>query len=227
MSKKLPERPVARFLAEVARCDLQTQTSGRRLIFALDATRSRQQAWDQALSWQQAMFADTADMGGIAVQLCYFQGMNRFVSSAWHTDSDELLAEMSRVRCKTGLTQIAKLLRHALTEAESGLKSLIYIGDAMEEDPEGLASLAGELGIRGVRLFMFQEGRDPLTRQTFQRLAAISRGAFRQFDAASQRQLRELLGAAAVFTAGGSAALAALSGSSSPAVQQLIRQLPD
>ena len=179
------------------------------------------------MGWQQAMFAETADLGGLAIQLCYFQGLNRFVSSAWYEQADHLLADMSGVRCRTGLTQIARLFQHALAEAESGVRALIYIGDAVEEDPEQLTDLAARLAVHGTRLFMFQEGRHPLTKQVFQGLANLSRGAYSQFDQHSGARLRELLGAVAVFAAGGESAVRRLSPGKAPEVQKLIRQLSD
>lgn len=220
---------VRRFLAEVARTPVKARRpkNVQRLIFALDATGSRRPLWDKAMHWQQAMFAETADLGGIAVQLCYFHGLNRFVSSTWHEDADLLLAEMSRVKCRTGLTQLERLLQHALVEAKQGLRALVYIGDAVEEDPEALLELGARLSARDTRLFLFQEGGDPRARQTFQRLAAVSRGAYSRFDQGSGALLRDLLGAAAVYAAGGKAALRALAAETTPAAGQLIRQLPD
>ena len=48
--------------------------------------------------------------------------------------------------------------------------ALVYVGDAMEERLDDLAAVAGELGLLGVKAFMFQEGTDSvLPAQAFRR----------------------------------------------------------
>jgi hypothetical protein len=50
-----------------------------------------------------------------------------------------------------GHTQIGRVLAHA--KRETGLlkvQALVFVGDAMEEDPDSLAHDAGELGCLGV-----------------------------------------------------------------------------
>ena len=69
----------------------------------------------------------------------------------------------------------------------------------MEEDVDRLAKLAGELGLIGVPVFLFQEGREPKAERAFREIARLSRGAYCPFDAGSAKQLRELLTAVAVY----------------------------
>ena len=45
-----------------------------RLIFALDATMSRQPSWDLATHLQAGMFEAASKIGGLDVQLVYFRG---------------------------------------------------------------------------------------------------------------------------------------------------------
>ena len=87
------------------------------------------------------------------------------------------------------------------------MNALIYVGDCMEEDVDRLARLAGELGIIGTPVFVFQEGRDSKAERAFREIARLSRGAYAPFDAGSAKQLRELLTAVAVYAAGGRKAL--------------------
>src|SRR5437870_13830793 len=47
-----------------------------RLIFALDATMSRQPTWDTACKLQGEMFREAGSIGGLDVQLVYFRGLN-------------------------------------------------------------------------------------------------------------------------------------------------------
>ena len=68
-----------RFLQKVA----STPTSGRtgdrgRLIFALDATASREPTWDQATHIQSEMFAETRSLGGLEIQLVFYRGFLEF-----------------------------------------------------------------------------------------------------------------------------------------------------
>ncbi len=137
--------------------------SGRgRLIFALDATMSRQPTWDLAQSLQAKMFEAAGSLGGLDVQLVYFRGFNECRASNFVSGGQGLKDLMSRIDVRGGSTQIGRVLAHALSEAKRAkVAALIFIGDAMEENPDRLASLGGELALLGVKAFMFQEGRRP------------------------------------------------------------------
>ena len=133
-----------------------------RLVFALDATMSRQPTWDLACRVQGEMFAAAAGVGGLMVQLVYFRGFNECRASRWVVDAGALTGLMTQIQCRGGQTQIARVLRHVRGEAaEQPVKVLVYVGDAMEEPIDDLCALAGELGLRGVKTFMFHEGSDP------------------------------------------------------------------
>lgn len=197
-----------------------------RLVFALDATASRQFTWDQASRLQKDMFISTQSMGGLHLQLCYFQGLAGFYHSAWQTDPEFLLSEMSKIRCEAGLTQIQRLLKHVIAEnSRQKIKGVIYIGDAMEENIDQLCHLAGQLGLLNVPLFMFQEHSDPVARETFEQMARLSGGAFCQFDSSSADQLRDLLKAVAMYATGGRPALEQFSKISHHSVKLLGQQL--
>lgn len=179
-----------------------------RLIFAMDATMSRQPSWDLALELQADMFKAVKTAGGLDVQLVYFRGYNECQASKWVGDPDALARLMRQVSCAGGFTQIGKVLSHARREsAAAKVNALVYVGDAMEEDVDRLAGLAGELGMIGTPVFVFQEGRDAKVERAFREIARLSRGAYAPFDAGSARQLRELLTAVAVYAAGGRKAL--------------------
>src|SRR4030088_1787469 len=63
------------FLAQVKGLAPSTQPGKRgRLIFALDATMSRQPMWDTACHLQADMFREAAAIGGRAVQTGLFRG---------------------------------------------------------------------------------------------------------------------------------------------------------
>jgi len=202
--------------------------SGRgRIIFAMDATMSRQPSWDLALELQGDMFNSVKAVGGLDVQLVYFRGFNECQASKWVGDPDALARLMRQVSCSGGLTQISKVLAHARRESELGkVNGLVYVGDCMEEDVDRLARLAGELGMIGTPVFLFQEGRESKAERAFREIARLSRGAYCPFDAGSAKQLRELLTAVAVYAAGGRKALKDFSEETqSGGALRLLRQL--
>jgi hypothetical protein len=156
------------------------------------------------------MFREGAGSGGLDLQLVYYRGPGECRASRWISQPGHLAKIMSQIMCESGLTQIRKVLTHAQKETRLlRVNALVFIGDAMEENPDSLAHEAGELGRLGVPVFLFQEGRDPEVEQTFRELARLTRGAYSRFDANAARQLAELLRAVAVYAVGGVAALAA------------------
>lgn len=184
-----------------------------RLVFALDATMSRQPTWDLACRLQADMFAATESVAGLSVQLMYFRGFNECRASKWVVSPSALTDLMTRIDCRGGHTQIARVLAHVRkTSADDPIRALVFVGDAMEEPIDDLCALAGELGLLGVKVFMFQEGRDPIAARAFQEISRLTGGAYAQFDTGSAGVLAGLLRAAAVYASGGSDALTRLAG---------------
>ena len=179
-----------------------------RLIFAIDATASRQPTWDTACQLQRSMFDASAAIAQLSVQLCYYRGFNEFHAGQWLSDPGSLGSAMGRVYCVGGHTQIARLLRHALAENKSGtVRALVFIGDAIEENPDTLCNLAGQCGMVGMPLFLFQEGSSVDVEQTLKTMARLSKGAWARFDQSSADALSKLLGAVGRYAAGGRKAL--------------------
>lgn len=186
-----------------------------RLLFAIDATASRQPTWNRASQVQREMFQAADKIASLAVQLAYYRGFQEFFTSPWLTDSKQLAHLMATVRCEGGQTQIARLLRHALGEHRRlAMRALVFIGDAVEESPDTLCDLAGQCGLLKLPLFLFQEGREQLVEQTFRSMARLSGGAWARFDSGSAGTLAALLGAVARYATGGRAALENSSGDS-------------
>jgi len=217
---------VEQFLAQVERAPVPASGRRGRLIFAMDATASRQPTWDRACQLQGDMFTHTRGLGGLDIQLCFYRGYREFRASPWHDNAAALRRAGQAVRCLGGHTQIIRLLRHALAEHQrQPVQALVFIGDAIEEPIDQLCQLAGQLGILGVPLFLFQEGHDPLASNGFAQLARLSSGAHCHFDHHSAATLSELLNAVAVYASGGKQALDALLSHASPALIGLTRQL--
>lgn len=212
-----PSRPmIDSFLAQAKRLGPVGEAGPRpRLIFALDATMSRQPTWDLACRVQSEMFDAAADIGGLSVQLVYFRGFGECRSSRWVVEPRALTDLMTRIDCRGGQTQIGRVLRHVRQEAgamrqEAGatpVKALVYVGDAVEEPIDDLCAVAGELGLLGIKAFVFHEGGDPSAGRAFQEIARLTGGAYARFDAAAPRSLAQLLRAAAAYASGGVGAL--------------------
>ena len=197
------------FLRKVAAVPVRRAAGERgRLLFVLDATASRQPTWDHASRIQGEMFSATDDLGGLEIQLAFYRGFGEFKVSPWLTDSADLLGRMTATFCLAGETQIGKVLRHAINETKTRkVNALVFVGDSIEEDVDKLGAVAGELGLLGVPAFLFHEGDDPIAGFAFRQIARLTNGACCRFDAKSAQTLRELLGAVAVFAAGGRLAL--------------------
>src|ERR1700682_5514877 len=96
-NQRSPSRDIDAFLAKAARVPALSQVKGR-LIFAIDATMSRQPTWDRAAEIQTDMFAAADGVGGgLAVQLVFFRGNGEFEASEWTTSPSALAARMRRV----------------------------------------------------------------------------------------------------------------------------------
>jgi hypothetical protein len=229
--QKLPGKSsrsqVDAFLRKLASTPV-VKSSGQsgRLIFAMDATASREPTWDQACHIQAQMFEETGTLGGLSIQLCYYRGFKEFSASGWLSHAADLHQRMTAVRCLGGHTQISKVLRHALEETrQKKVNALVFVGDCMEEELDRLCQLAGELGIHNLPVFLFHEGRDPAAETAFKQIAKLTDGAYCPFDAGSARQLRELLSAVAVYAAGGRRALENFSKTRGEKVKLLTRQI--
>jgi hypothetical protein len=194
-----------------------------RLIFALDATMSRQPTWDRAMTHQASMFDAVGKSGDLAVQLVYFRGLDECRASKWVINAKALRDLMLGIGCLGGHTQIGKVLKHATGEtSNTQVSALVYIGDAIEENLELLCQKAGELGVRGVRCFFFQDGHDSVAERGFREMARLTGGAYFHLGPDSARELADLLGAVAMYARGG---LQALSESTSPKAHLLLEQM--
>jgi hypothetical protein len=181
----------------------------------MDATASREPTWDRACQVQGQMFLETAALGGLDVQLVYYRGFDECRASRWVNNPSDLVRLMTGVFCLAGQTKIGRVLQHAVRETQKKrVAALVFVGDCFEEHLDEVGQAAGQLGMQGVRAFLFQEGHNPQ-----------ADGAHCRFDSSSPRQLRDLLGAVAAYAAGGQQALADLSRRSGAEVRLLVNQV--
>jgi len=198
ITKRTPSTPSAsRAASFLAAAVAANKAAGRgRLIFALDATASRECMWDTARRLQGDMFHEVAAIGGLDVQLVYYRDLDECRASRWVSRPEQLADLMAKITCRTGITQISRVLAHAKRETKTNkVQALVFVGDAMEEKLGELRDAAAELRRLGVPAFMFRE------------IARLTHGAFARFDPNAPDQLRELLRGAATFAVGGTDAL--------------------
>jgi len=213
---------IAAFVARARAMSPHAAGARGRLVFALDATMSRQPTWDMACALQADMFREAAALGSLDIRLVYYRGFNECRASGWISDTAQLAKLMARIDCRGGNTQIGKVLSEARREAAaSGVRAVVFVGDAMEEQVDDLCGIAGELGLLKVPVFMFQEGHDSTAEHAFREIARLTGGAWCRFDPGAAAQLRELLRAAAAYAAGGREALLRLSKTGSNAAKLL------
>ena len=148
LTRRAGANDIAAFVEAAKKVPAPAASGRGRLIFALDATMSRQPTWDLAQALQAKMFEAAAGLGGLDVQLVYFRGMDECRASNFVSGGKGLAELMSRIEVRGGSTQIRKVLAHARDEAKRAkVAVLVFVGDAMEENPDRLAVLAGELHV--------------------------------------------------------------------------------
>jgi len=172
---------------------------------------------------QSSMFDAVGRAGGLSVQLVYFRGLDECRASKWVINAAALRHLMLSIKCRGGHTQITKILNHAYRETtEEKVSALVFIGDAIEENIDSLCQKAGELGLKGVRCFFFQEGHDVTAENGFREMARLTGGAYFQLGPDSAKELAELLSAVAIYAKGG---LKALSSSDRNTARLLLEQM--
>jgi hypothetical protein len=166
------------------------------------------------------MFEEVAKIGGLEIQLVYYRGMRECQASRWVSDGRALADLMAKIDCRSGLTQISRVLEHVRKEhARQKVQAFVFVGDAIEEQPSELQAAAAGLGVPG---FVFQEGDDPIVARVFKEIARLTKGVHCHFTSDAARELAELLRAVAAYAAGGRQALLA---SQSAGARKLLLQL--
>ena len=185
--------------------------SGNRYIVAFDATGSRSDTWAQAQQIQGELFALMKSVEiELQIRLSHFGG-NAFSALNWSKNAEDLRREMKAVDCESGRTQIGQVLNDAIKQAAQGkIAALFYTGDAMEENHADLCDQAKKLAQCGIPVFMFQEGDDAQTKNTYQEIARITHGAYAPFKAGAFNVLRDLFNVAIAVSSQNQTLLAAV-----------------
>src|SRR5277367_108189 len=104
---------IAAFVAKARAMSPLAEGARGRLVFALDATMSRQPTWDMACALQADMFREAASLGSLDIRLVYYRGLSECRASGWISDSAALAKLMGKIDCRGGNTQIGKVLSEA------------------------------------------------------------------------------------------------------------------
>ncbi|HEX5660112.1 MAG TPA: hypothetical protein VFX59_23110 [Polyangiales bacterium] len=196
-----------------------------RLVFALDATASREPAWEAAKATSDALFL--ALPGQLDVALAVHGGSRLKVFSDFVSEPSSLRDRAAGLSCEAGTTRIIEIMERCC-EAKD-VKVLVYIGDVFEESAESAESAATALRLRGTRVLILHDDKRALdvepSRVVFQRIAKITGGAVLPFDASSVEALRALLEAIAALAVGG-VKLLEQRAAVLPAARSLLRLLP-
>src|SRR4030081_3902698 len=136
---------IAAFVAKARATSPHAPGAKGRLVFALDATMSRQPTWDMACALQADMFREAAALGSLDIRLVYYRGLNECRATGWISDSAQLAKLMGKIDCRGGNTQIGKALSEARREAvaEQGLREIARLtgGAWCRFDPGAAAQL--------------------------------------------------------------------------------------
>jgi hypothetical protein len=181
----------------------ETGPSSRpRLVFAVDATASREPAWAAARQVTDALVK--ALPGELDVALAVHGGSRVHTFTAFTNDPATLRDRTAGVTCEAGLTRLLPILSASLKQPS--VRVIVYIGDVFEENLSHGRNLADSLGQRGTKLIVLHDTADPSARrdaELFWDLAKRTGGCVLPFDASAPGRLRDILSAVAVYAVGG------------------------
>jgi hypothetical protein len=173
-----------------------------RLVFAVDATASREPAWAAARQVTDALVK--ALPGALDVALAVHGGSRVHTFTAFTIDANALRDRAAGVSCRAGLTRLLPILSASLKQP--GIRVVIYIGDVFEESVVQGRRLADAMGRQSTKLIVLHDTADPAARrdaEVFWDLARRTGGCVLPFDANASARLRDLLSAVAVYAVGG------------------------
>jgi hypothetical protein len=170
-----------------------------RLVFAVDATASRQATWDSAKQITDRMF--DAIPGALDVALAVHGADQVHTWTEFGADVARFRAQAAAVRCESGHTRLCELMQRTLDAG--GVKVMSYIGDAFEESPDEAFALADRCKLRGIKLVILADQADAPTLRVFRELADRTGGALLDFRSGELDLMGEVLGAVAALAIGG------------------------
>jgi hypothetical protein len=173
-----------------------------RLIFAVDATASREPAWAAARQVTDALVK--ALPGELDVALAVHGGSRVHTFTAFINEANTLRDRAAGVSCQAGMTRLLPILSASLKHP--GIRIVIYVGDVFEESLLQGRRLADLMSAQKTKLIVLHDTADPGARrdaEVFWDLAKRTGGCVLPFDASAPGRLRDLLSAVAVYAVGG------------------------
>jgi hypothetical protein len=173
-----------------------------RLVFAVDATASREPAWAAARQVTDALVK--ALPGELDVALAVHGGSRVHTFTAFTNDAGTLRDRAASVRCQAGMTRLLPILAASLRQ--QAVRVVIYVGDVFEESLPNGRDLANAMGVRGTKLIVLHDTSDSGARrdaEIFWDLAKRTGGCVLPFDSSAPGKLRDVLSAVAVYAVGG------------------------
>ena len=172
------------------------------LVFAVDATASREPAWAAARQVTDALVK--ALPGELDVALAVHGGSRVHTFTAFTNDAKTLRDRAAGVECAAGMTRLLPILAASLKRP--AVRVVVYIGDVFEESVSEGRRLADAMGAQKTKLIVLHDTADPAARrdaEAFWDLARRTGGCVLPFDATASDGLRDILSAIAVYAVGG------------------------
>jgi hypothetical protein len=172
-----------------------------RLVFAVDATSSRSEAWEVSQKLTGKLFS--AVPGELDVALAVHGGGKVHTFTPFLPDAAPLRKLAAKVRCKAGYTALLDILARVLRT--EGVGVVVYIGDVFEESETKALKLADALKRHETRVIILHDhcSRDFDDGEVFRAIAERTGGAVLPFNISALEQLGQLLEAVAVLAVGG------------------------
>ncbi len=189
-----------------------------RLVFAVDATASREATWRSAQTITSRMFGVIPD--ALDVALAVHGGGEVHTFTGFSAEVGEFAKRAAAVTCQSGTTRLCDIMIQTL--GAGGVRVMSYIGDAFEEDVDEVLDLADRFRLRGIQAVMLADGAEDDTLAVFQRIAERTGGAVLDFRSGGLDLMGELLAGVASLAIGGRKLLEAQSTSGA---QLLLRHL--
>jgi hypothetical protein len=173
-----------------------------RLVFAVDATASREPAWAAARNVTDALVK--ALPGELDVALAVHGGSRVHTFTPFTGDPRTLRDLAAAVECHAGMTRLLPILSASVQR--QAVRVVVYVGDVFEESLLQGRQLADQMGAQGVKLIVLHDTADRSARrdnEVFWDLAKRTGGCVLPFDATASDRLRDILSAVAVYAVGG------------------------
>ena len=196
----------------------------------------RSPGWERAQVLQRQMFEAAGN--DIEMKFAFYaedddKGVRRCrITTRWINDPDAMADVMGRAECSCGCyVNIRSVLQQAVKENQDHpMRAVVFVGDAFHDDQDSLdeaALAANELRRKGTRVFLIQQGDDPVTARKLQYLQRVSGATYFRFDPKRQQeQFAEMLEMISAYAAGGEEGVKAIGGQAATLLLEHLNQQP-